>query len=51
MDKLTKEEMQIIVNVIAQVSVPLVSKEADTLRALINKLVTMINAPTGDLPQ
>ena len=51
MDILTKEEMQIIINVISQVSVPLVSKEADTLRMIINKLVALMNATTSDTSQ
>lgn len=40
---LTKEELQIIINILKQVSVPLESGQTDKLRALLEKLKQMAN--------
>ncbi len=44
MDTLTPEEVQVIINIMGQVSVPVVSKEADTIRVIINKLIEKQNS-------
>ena len=41
--KLNKEELTNLINIVGQVSVPIASKEARTLRDLINKMSKMID--------
>ena len=41
--RLTKEELQILINIVGQVSTPIASKQAEQLRQLINKMSIIIN--------
>jgi len=41
--KLTKDELITLINIVSQVNVPLVSKQAESLRELINKMSKMVD--------
>lgn len=54
MEKLTKEELQNLINISGQVSVPVASQQAETVRLLINKLSRMmdeLNPSVKDTPK